>query len=137
MDANLVGATSVQRGLGQGSAAQPLEHAITGSSLASQVIIHRHPPAVRAVAGDRGSNLTPFPLNFSADNRMINFVDFPRRKLGGERQVRFVVFGNNHAATGFFIQPMNDSWPGYAADAAQLFATMVQQRVDERVALVA
>src|SRR6267378_3461648 len=110
MDANLVGSPRVERGLGQSRSAQALEQAITGSGFASQVIIHRHSPAVRAVAGDRGANLTAFPLNFTADNRMINFVDLARRKLGGKRQVRFVVFGNDHAAAGFFIEAVNDSW---------------------------
>src|SRR6266571_1278498 len=85
MDANLVSAARVQRRLGQCRAPQALEHAITGSSFASQVIIHGHSPAVRAVPRNGGSDLPPFPLDFSADNRMINFVDLARRKLRGKR----------------------------------------------------
>src|SRR2546425_11184446 len=76
MHTNLVGAAGVQRGLGEGGPAQALEHAITGSSFASQVIIHRHPPAVRAVARNGGSNLTPVPLNFTAGHGVINLFGF-------------------------------------------------------------
>src|SRR5437899_4787447 len=136
MDADLVGAPGVQDGLGQCRPAQTLQHAIAGSGLAPRFIVDRHPLAMRAMPGNRGSNLALLALHFTTNNRMIDLIDLSAGKLGRERQVRFVIFGNDHAAGSFAVEPMNDAGPGHAADAAQLAAAMVQQGVHQRMALV-
>ena len=51
--------------------------------------------------------------------------------------MRLVVFGDDEAAAGFLVEPVDDAGPGHAADAAQRPLAMMQQRVDERVFLVA
>ncbi len=51
--------------------------------------------------------------------------------------MRLVVFGDDEAAAGVLVEPVDDAGPRHAADAAQLPGAMMQQRVDERVFLVA
>ena len=50
--------------------------------------------------------------------------------------MRLVVFGNDEAAAGFLVEPVDDARPRDAADAAEFAVAMMQQRVDERVFLV-
>ena len=87
--------------------------------------------------GNGGSNLPLFALHFTADNRVVDFVDFAPGKLRRKRHVRLVVLGHHHAATGLLVQPVDDPGPGHAANAAELAAAMVKQRVDQGVTLVA
>ena len=47
-----------------------------------------------------------------------------------------VIFGDDEAAAGLFVKPVHDTRPRHAADAAELSAAMVQQRVDQRALLV-
>src|SRR5438874_1822037 len=82
------------------------------------------------------SYLAPFALHFTTNNRMVDLIDLSAGKLGRERNVCFVIFGNHHATARFPVEPMNDAWPGHAADAAQLAAAMVQQSVNQRMAFV-
>ena len=72
----------------------------------------------------------------AADERVINFFDFARRELFRERDVRLVIFGDNEAAAGFLVEPVDDARSRHAADAAQRTIAVMQQRVDERVFLV-
>ena len=50
--------------------------------------------------------------------------------------MRLVIFGDDEAAAGFLVEPVDDAGPRHAADAAQRAFAMMQQRVDERVFLV-
>ena len=54
-----------------------------------------------------------------------------------QRDVRLIVLGDDEAAAGFLVEPVDDARPRHAADAAQRAFAMMQQRVDERVFLVA
>ncbi len=54
-----------------------------------------------------------------------------------EREVRLVILGDDEAAAGFLVEPVDDARSRHAADAAQRAFAMMQQRVDERVFLVA
>ena len=73
---------------------------------------------------------------FAADERVVNLFDFARGELFREREVRLVIFGDDEAAAGFLVEPVDDARSRHAADAAQRTFAMMQQRVDERVFLV-
>ena len=86
---------------------------------------------------DGRADLTGGSARFAADQRMINLVHFARGELCRERNVRLVVLGDDEAAAGFLVEPVDDARPRHAADAAQRTFAMVEQGVDERVFLVA
>jgi len=74
---------------------------------------------------------------FAANERMVNLVNFARRKLFREGNVRLVIFGDDEAAAGFLVEPVDDARSRHAADAAQRTLAVMEQSVDERVLLVA
>ena len=86
--------------------------------------------------GDGGADFAGVAREFAAHDRIVNFLDLACGKLRGKRQVRLVVFGNDEAAAGFLVEPVDDARPRDAADAAERTPAVVQQRVDERVFLV-
>jgi len=86
---------------------------------------------------DGGADFAGGAPRFATDERVINLVNFARRELFRERDMRFVVLGHDEAAAGFsFVEPVDDAGPRHAADAAQRTFAMVEQGVDERVLLV-
>ena len=46
-------------------------------------------------------------------------------------EVGGVIFGDDQAAAGFFVQTMDDAGPGDAADAAEAAGAMMEQGVDQ------
>ena len=75
--------------------------------------------------------------DFAAHNRVINLLGRPPGELFRQRDMRRVVFRHHETAAGFLVQPVDDARPRHAADAAQPARAMMQQRVDQRVFLVA
>ena len=86
--------------------------------------------------GDGGADFARIAREFAAHDGVVNFFDLPSGELRGKRHVRFIIFGNDQAAAGFLVEPVDDARPRHAADAAEFAAAMMQQRVDERVFLV-
>jgi hypothetical protein len=56
--------------------------------------------------------------------------------LRGKGKVGFIILGHDETAAGFLIEPMNDAGAGNSADAAELTAAMMDERVDECVLFV-
>lgn len=60
-------------------------------------------------------------------------VDFAQAALGeglGEAAVSNVIFGDDHAAGGVFIEAMDDAWAHLSADAAEV-VTVVEKGIDQ------
>ena len=116
---------------------QSFQHAITRVRGAAGIVIARgHAFAVGWMPGDGGADFAGFAREFAADDCVVNFSDLPPGELRREREVGFVVFGDDEAAAGFLVEPVDDAGPGHAADAAERAPAMMQQGVDERVFLV-
>ena len=103
---------------------------------AGMVVAHGHTFAMRRMPGDGGVDFAGIARKFAAHNRVVNFPDLARGKLFGKCQMRLVILGNDEAAAGFLVQPVNDARPRDTADAAERTPAMVEQRVDECVFLV-
>src|SRR5258707_15809528 len=71
-------------------------------------------------------------LQFSGDQREINFLYRAGRELGRQSAMGFVVLGNDQAAARVLVQTMHDSGPFFAADAGKFWKVM-EQSVDQRV----
>jgi hypothetical protein len=58
---------------------------------------------------NRCPNFPPFPLQFPAQDRVVNLGYSPSGKLRRKREVRFVILGHDHAPACFFVQTMNNT----------------------------
>ena len=83
------------------------------------VVAHGHAFAVRRMPGDGGADFAGVAREFAADDGVVNFFDLPSGELCREREVRLVVFGDDEAAAGFLVEPVDDAGPRDAADAAE------------------
>ena len=138
VDTDLVGAMpGVEDGFEQRRAAEAFPDHVAGPRLASAPIRHGHPLAVCWVAGDGGTDFPTVAGGLAADNGKINFVHGPACELIREGGVSGVILRHHQAAAGFLVEPMDDARPRDAADAAELTGAMMQQRVDQRVLLMA
>lgn len=86
--------------------------------------------------GDGGPNLAAIPLNFAANDSVIDLVHAAPGELRRECYVGFISLGHDKAAAGLLIKAVNDSRPSDPADAAELPFAMVEQCVYKRVFLV-
>ena len=69
---------------------------------------------------------------FSGDKREINFFHGARRKLDRQSSVRLIVFRDDEAAAGFFVETVHDAGPFFAADSGKGGA-MMKQCIDQGV----
>ena len=81
MDANLVRASGMQDRLDESGPAEPIEHTITGGGGSTQLIVHRHPFAMRAMPCNRCPNFPSLPLKFAAQDGVVNLGNSPSGKL--------------------------------------------------------
>ena len=86
---------------------------------------------------DRGINLPLFIGQPPGHDRMVTLVHFAVLELFGEAKVGGVVLGRDDAAACVHVEPVNDPRAHHAADPAQAAGAVVQQRIDQRAALVA
>src|ERR1039458_8322766 len=132
MHADLVGAARVDLRLDECCGVQSFEHAITRVRGAAGIVIARgHAFAVRWMPRNGGADFAGFACQFAAHNGVVNFYDLPPGKLRREREVCFVVFGDDETTTGVLVEPVYDAGPGDAADAAERTLAMVEQAVDD------
>ena len=137
MHADLMRATGVNLRLDERGRVQSFQHAITGVRGPAGIVVARgHAFAVRRMPGDGGVDFAGFAREFTAHNRIVNFFNLPPGELRRKREVRFVVFGDDEAAAGFLVEPVDDAGPRDAADAAERTLAVMEQGVDERVFLV-
>ena len=138
MHADLVGAAGVNLCLNECGGVQSLEHVITCVRGAAGIVVaRRHALAVRWMPGDGGADFAGFAREFAAHDRVVNFFNLPPGELRREREVRFVVFGDDETTAGVLVEPVNDAGSRDAADAAERAPAVMEQGVDERVFLVA
>ena len=138
MHANLVRPAGVDLRLDKRRGLQLFQHAPACVRRAAGIVVaHGHAFAMRRMPRDGRADFAGAARQFAADNRVVDFFHAALGKLFREREVRPVIFGDDEAAAGFLVEPVDDAGPRHAADAAQRAFAMVQQRVDERVFLVA
>ena len=101
------------------------------------VIANRHAFAMRRMPGDGGADVAFVARDDAADDGEVDLLHGASGELCGERDVRFIILGDDQAAAGFLVEPMDDAGARDAADAAEFARAMVEQGVDERVFLIA
>jgi hypothetical protein len=70
---------------------------------------------------DRQVDQVAVVVGYATDDGGVLFLDRPLFELGGERQVRRIVLGDDDDSAGIAVQAMHDARPGAAADLAELF----------------
>ena len=119
MHADLVRAAGVDLRRHQGRRVKPFNDLVAGVRRATDAVVaHGHAFAVRGMPRDGRADFAGGAARLAADERMVNLVNFARGKLFRERNVRFVVLGDDEAAAGFLVEPVDDARPRHAADAA-------------------
>src|SRR5947207_884573 len=111
------------------------KNVITRPRSSAHVLVHGHSFAVRGMTGNGCPNLASFPLNLTANDRLISLIDAPAGELVRERQVRIVILRDDQATACVFIQSVNDTRPRDTANPTQFSTAMMKQRVHERVFL--
>ena len=137
MHPDLVRPAGVERRFDISGGVQLLADAVTGPCLTPRIIRGRHALAMGRMAGDGGPNLAGSMRQISANDGQVGFVETPLGELPGQRDVRRIVLCDHQTAAGVFIEAVNDARPGDTADAAELALAVVQERINERVFLVA
>jgi len=137
MHADLVRAPGVDLRFHQRRRVKPFENFVARVRGATRAVVaHGHAFAVRGMSRDGRVDFGGGASRFAADERVVNLVNFARRELFREREVRLVIFGDDQTTTRFLVEAMHDARSRHAADAAQRALAVMQQRIDERVFLV-
>ena len=134
---NLMRAPRVQNHFGQSSSVEALDHTVSGARLASLIVSDRHSFAMRGMPRDGRANLPAGPRHLSTDDREVDFLQRPLRKLFRQGLMCWIIFRHNQAAARVLIEPMHDPGPRHAADSAKLPFAMMEQRIDQRMFLIA
>lgn len=112
------------------------EHPVGCPRLTPELVIHRHPFAVRGVPRDGRADFPLLARQLPADNPMVTFLHLPAGELGGKGDMGGVRLGHDQAPAGPSVEAVDDAGPGDSADSAQLSGAMVEQGIDEGVLLV-
>ena len=89
------------------------------------------------MAGDGCADCSGVAGRISAEDGEVDFFGGSGSELFGESEVYAVCLGHDHAAAGFFVEAMDNTGAGHAANPAEASFAMMQQRVNQRVFLVA
>jgi hypothetical protein len=135
MYANLVSPARVDRDAAQCHAPEMARPRDPRNSVSRTSGPRRHLLPVNGIATDCGLDSPP-GLNYSPHKRDIFLLDFAIVKLSRELLVCQVVLGNHHHARRSAIQAMNDPWPCFTADPAQILH-VVKKRVHESAGCMA
>ena len=82
------------------------------------IVIHGHDLTMVGMPSN-GCFDIPGVLRWAATGQTeVAFLGFPLLELPRQFKVGLIVFGNDEATAGFFVEPMNNAWPGDPADAA-------------------
>jgi len=96
-----------------------------------------HSLAVDAVAFNGGVYFSLTGNPGSAKKRQIDFTRRTLLELSGQTPVSGVVLGGNESAAGIFIEPVDNPRTRHASDAAQLPPAVMEQRIDNRMPIMA
>src|SRR5688572_10357300 len=86
MDADLVGPARVKQSFDERGTAQPFQNSVRSQG-GAPAINHRHAFAMGWVPRNGGPNVAGVPVEFAADERVVNLVDFAPGELLGQGQV--------------------------------------------------
>jgi len=131
VNADLMGAASVQRDFDERGALQMFKGSVSRAGGAAAADGHAF--TVGLMALDGGVNLALGGGELPADDGFVDFFDFTPGELSGESQVGGVVFGDDEATAGFFVEPMDNSGPRDPANATKAARAMMEQRIDQGV----
>src|SRR5437660_238129 len=126
MHANLMRPATVQPALEQARVASSAHHFEIRSRFSSAFARNRHFFAMNSMTRDCGHNCSGTATQLSGHEPEVNFFHCARRKLPGQGEMRKIILCHRQAAACFLIQPMNNAWPFFAADAGKIFAMRKQ-----------
>ena len=135
VDADLVGAAGVEMAedeRGEGGGVGGEDFVIGDGGLAAGRIDDGHFLAVHGVAADVGEDAVLRGLRDALGDGEVEFFHGPAGELADERLVGDVRLGDDDAAGGVLIQPVDDAGALDAADAGELALAMMQQGIDQR-----
>ena len=135
VDADLVGAAGVEMAEHEccdGGGVGGEGFVIGDRGFAARRIDDRHFLAVYGVSADVGEDGFLFRFRDALSDGEVKFLHRAAfGKLGDERLVGYVRFGDDEATGRVFIESVDDAWTLNAADAGKFSAAMMEQGVDE------
>ncbi len=129
MHADLMGSSRVRMAFDKGLPFRGGENPVLGESLAA-TLVHGHFLTVDRVAADRGVNFPVRHAGDSLDKCQVGFADQAVCKLLRERTMGGIGFGDDEAAAGFLVEPVDDARTFFSADDTQAGAVM-EQGIDQ------
>ena len=122
VDADLVGATGVEIAADEGGGAEMGENFVTGAGGFPGARSLREHGHLLAVVGGAADNIGDSPGGLFRDaggDAKIGLGIGALGKLPGEVLVRLVIAGDDHAAAGVFIEPVDDAGTVHPADGGE------------------
>ena len=135
MDADLVGAPRFDFDIEEREATEGRGDRVVGYGRFAVWWIGGHPLAVDGMAADRRRNATRPRHGDAMHQRLIDLAHAAILELRRQRVKGSIVLRHDEQSARLLVQPVDDSRPLHAADAAE-GAAVVQQRVDQRAARV-
>lgn len=129
MHADLMGSSRVRMAFDEGFPFRGGENPILGEGLAA-AFIHGHFLAVNRMTADRGVNFSVRHAGDSLDKRQVGLADLAVCKLFRERAVGGIGFGDDEAAAGLLVEPVDDARSFFTSDDTQS-GTVMEQGVDQ------
>lgn len=131
VDADLVGAAGMEGGFEERHGSEAFEDAVAGAGGPSGAIGDGHAFAVGGMPGDGGVDLALIGRERTAGEREVDLIDLAGAELGGQGEMRDVIFCGHDTTAGVTVEPMDDARAGDPADAAELATAVMEQRIDE------
>jgi len=129
MHADLMGSSRVRMAFDEGLPFRRGENPVLGEGLAA-TFIDGHFLAVNRMAADRGVNFPVRHAGDSLDKCQVGLADLAVCKLLRERAVGRIGFGDDEAAAGFLVEPVDDARSFFSSNDAQAGAVM-EQGIDQ------
>ena len=104
---------------------------------AHAIVMHGHALTMLWMPRNGGADVAFGARHHATDDGEVDFLHRSPGKLIRERDMGFVILGHHQAAAGFLVEPMDDARSRHAADAAELPGAMMEERIDQRVRLIA
>lgn len=116
VDPNLVGSPRENLAQDEGPTVRLLDDCKLRVS-GSPPVYNGHFLAVYRMTANRLANLTGALGELPGTQCEVELLNFSSCKLGTQPLMREVVFGNNEATAGFFVEPVDDARPKVTTDA--------------------
>ena len=116
MHADLMRASGVNLRLHQRRPVKPFENLVARVRRATgTVVVHSHAFAMRRTPRDGGADFSRVARRLATHERMVNLIYLAFGKLFRQRNVCLIVLGDDEAAAGFLVEPVDDARSRHAA----------------------